>query len=209
MSTPNPFDQFDNTATADAGNPFDQFDTDKPTEATAPDETVARVAGLAGRAVLKGTGDLVGVLPAAADAMSLDPVGAQMRKAADAANAPPGRSAPYTPQLSDFVHPDKWAQAAQYFADKASDKANLPIPATPIERIASKAVEALPSAVLAPEAPVLGALSAAAGGGASQGAKEAGWGPVAQTFAGLAAGSVPAVAANSGAISARARRRLC
>ena len=168
----------------------------------APPETVGRVAGLAGRALIKGAGDLVGLIPTAANAVNsvYDPVGTAIENQAEQAQQPAG---PYKPQLSDFVHPERWQQAAQYFADKASDKANLPTPATPTERVASKAVEAVPSAVLAPEAPVLGAVSAAAGGAASQATAEAGGGPLAQTLAGLAVGSAPALA-SAGAQGARA-----
>jgi hypothetical protein len=154
------------------------------------DETAGRVAGLAGRALVKGVGDLVGMIPTAANAVNsvYDPVGTALENQAQQAQQPSG---PYKPQLSDFVHPEKWQQAAEYFADRASDKAGLPTPATPAERIGSKAVEAIPSAVLAPEAPILAGASAAAGGAASQATAEAGGGPVAQTLAGLAAGSVP------------------
>jgi hypothetical protein len=167
-----------------------------------PDETAGRVAGLAGRALIKGAGDLVGMIPTAANAMSsvIDPVGTYLDKQEAQQQQPAG---PYKPQLSDFVHPEKWQQAAEYFANRGADAAGLPTPATPAERIGSKAVEAIPSAVLAPEAMVPAAVSAAAGGAASQATKEAGYGPVAQTVAGLAAGSIPGVAANSGAIVRR------
>jgi hypothetical protein len=97
------------------------------------------------------------------------------------------------------VHPEKWKEAAQYFAEKGG----LPHPSTPTERVANAAGEAVPTAVLAPEAPVLGALSAAAGGAASQTVAESGGTPLQQTLAGLAVGSVPALA-SAGAQGARA-----
>lgn len=102
--------------------------------------------------------------------------------------APPAGTppAPYAPQLSDFVHPDKWQQAAEYFAEKAG----APVPATATDRIVSRAVQAAPAALLTPEAIVPGAVSAMAGAAAAQGAAEVGGGPVAQTIAGLAGGSL-------------------
>ncbi len=151
----------------------------------APEETAGRVAGLGARALLKGGADLVGTAYQGARAMSN--LGAP-------GSLPEASTGPYKPQLSDFVHPERWQQAAEYFAEKGANAAGLPTPATAGERIASRAVEALPSAALTPETPILGALSAAAGGAASQGVKEAGGGVGLQTVAGLAAGAVPAVA---------------
>jgi hypothetical protein len=105
-------------------------------------------------------------------------------------NAPaPDASAPYTPQLSDFVHPDKWQKAAEYFADKAG----LPKPETDADKVLYKGAQAVPYAVTAPEALIPGAVSAAAGGAASEATRQAGGGPLAQTLAGLAAGSAPAL----------------
>lgn len=94
-----------------------------------------------------------------------------------------------TPKLSSFIDPNRWADAVDYFADKAG----IARPATPTERVLSKAAEGVPSAALAPEAPVLGAVSSALGGGASQVAAENDLGPGWQAAAGLAAGSVPAL----------------
>lgn len=160
----------------------------------APDETVGRVAGLAGRALAKGVGD-IGQLAATMGSHMQDPTGIQAAQESEASAASHPADQPYTPKLSDFIHPDRWQQAIDYLGDKAG----IAAPATPGERIASKAVEALPSAILAPEAPVAGAVSAALGGGASQATAEAGGGPVAQTVAGLAAGGLPALGAAAGA----------
>lgn len=162
-------------------------DSDMPADpAAAPPETVGRVAGLTGRALASGAAALPDAVSMLANPISYfggkiirNATGEEPIKAPDTA---------YKPQLSDFVHPDKWQQAAEFFADKAG----IAKPATPGERIYSKAVEALPSAALAPEAPVMSALSAAAGGATSQGVAEAGGGEGAQLAAGLAAGSVPA-----------------
>jgi hypothetical protein len=110
-----------------------------------------------------------------------------------AAPAEPDSTEPYSPRLEDFVHPEKWKEAAQYFAEKGG----LSHPSTPVERVANAAGEAVPSAVLAPEAPVLSAISAAAGGAASQATAEAGGSPLQQTLAGLVVGSVPSLASGA------------
>jgi len=171
------------------------------------DESVGRVAGLTGRALATGVADL----PAAASSIAQIPndqanaftqmlgMDTTPKNAKGEAAPTPAADAPYSPQLSDFVHPDKWPQAAQFFADKAG----LASPQTAGERVYSKAVEATPAAVLAPEAPITGALSAAAGGAASQATKEGGGTPLEQTAAGLAAGSVPALGAAAAGATVR------
>ena len=63
MSTPNPFDQFDNATTADAGNPFDQFDTDKPTEPAAPQRSWGSQIAHEGAQALKAGANTVAALP--------------------------------------------------------------------------------------------------------------------------------------------------
>jgi hypothetical protein len=173
----NVFDQFD----APAGNVFDQFDA--PPAAPPPEETAGRIGGLAGRALATGAGSLFGQ---AANAMS--PI-VKLEGALVPDQQTPGQ--PYSPKLSDMVHPEHYED----FIDWIGDKLGAPKPETGAERIGYKAVQALPSALAAPEAPIAAALAAAAGGAASQGVKELGGGPVAQTLAGLAAGSVPAFAA--------------
>jgi hypothetical protein len=205
--------------TFDDGNPANEaptshgdweFDDGKPAVTEAPPETAARVAGLATRALAGGTAGLVS-LPFQA-ARGMDYVGKAIadpiRHAVGLGDSTPagdptsitdlvtgGGPQPYKPQLSDFVHPDRWQKAAEYFAEKAG----APTPQTSAERIGSAAVSALPSAVFAPEAPVAGALWSAAGGAASQATAEAGGNPVAQTIAGLAVGGVPAVGSLAGA----------
>jgi hypothetical protein len=78
-------------------------------------------------------------------------------------------------------------------ADKAADILGYPRPETTGERIGTAAVAGIPSALLAPEAPLGTALSGALGGASSQTVKEAGGSPLAQTVAGVAGGSLPAI----------------
>lgn len=153
----------------------------------APPETGARVGGLADRALLMGIGHLYDT-PGAIAALA-DKAGGSIHDWTRSLfglkpDAEPAIAAPTT--------------GADVMA-KGADTFGLPTPATPGERIGSAAVSALPSAVLTPGAPILGGLSAAAGGGASQAVKEAGGSPVAQTVTGLLVGSVPSLA--SGAAS--------
>lgn len=101
----------------------------------------------------------------------------------------PDASEPYTPRLSDFVHPEKWQQAAEFFADKAG----LPKPTTDADKVLYKGAQAAPYAITAPEALIPGAVSSFAGGAASEATRQAGGGIGAQIAAGLAAGSVPAL----------------
>ena len=176
----------DSDPPSNASHPAESF---TPPEAE-PDETPSRVAGLATRAGASGVADLAALPSMAAQGMRsmVDPVGTMIdRQQAD--------TRPYKPDLSDFVHPERWAQAAHYFADKASDKAGLPVPSTPAERVGSAAVEAVPSMVMAPEAKAIAALSSAAGGGGSQTAKEMGAGPIASTLVGLVSGGASALSA--------------
>jgi hypothetical protein len=194
------------TASSDEHGPWEDF---APSAAPAsPPETVGRVAGSFARGVVGGVAALPQEAMNVANSVNvLDPHSALsraftvgvLRQPDPGASPAPVAGEPYKPQLSDFVHPEKWREAAEYFADKGG----LTTPATPVERVANAAGEAVPSAVLAPEAPVLGALSAAAGGAASQTVAENGGSPLQQTLAGLAVGSVPALA-SAGAQGARA-----
>lgn len=156
-------------------------------------ETAGRVAGLTGRALAAGTAGLARAANAASEVAGLPSFGDSSPSVTDLVTG----QQPYKPQLSDFVHPDKWQQAAEFFADKAG----LAKPETPGERIYSKAVEAVPTAALTPEALLPAALSAAAGGAASQGVAEAGGGPGAQAIAGLAAGGAPALGAGAAGLT--------
>lgn len=161
-----------------------------------PPETAGRVAGLATRALGRGAADVPAMVAGSdiptnplSPLLGLNgPVATVARAGLDKLT---GQENSTGTKLSDLINPTKWADAVDYFADKAG----LAKPQTPGERVASKALEAAPSAVLSPQAPIIGGLSAMAGSAASQGAKEAGWNPVAQTLAGLAAGSVPAIGA--------------
>jgi hypothetical protein len=172
---------------------------------SAPPETAGRVAGLGARALMQGGAGLAGLIGRGAATM-MNPADAAADATTQAIAPSPAPSDQNPPQLSDFVHPAKWQQAAEYFASKAADAAGLPTPATPAERVGSAAVSALPYAALAPEAPIAGALSAAGGGAASQATAEAGGGPVAQTLAGLAAGGLPVVGAGVAGLARTAAR---
>ena len=173
-------------------------DSDLPADpSAAPPETVGRVTGLAARGVATGAAGLPDTVSMLADPLAYFAGKAIRNATGEEPTEKPGT--PYKPQLSDFVHPDKWQEAANYFADKAG----MPKPETPGERIGYAAAQALPSAALAPEAPVLSALSAAGGAAASQTVAENGGSPLQQTLAGLAVGSVPALA-SAGAQGARA-----
>jgi len=192
----NPFDQFDQSAAAAApvtkaaDNPFDQFDTPPAAkDAAAPPETAGRVAGLGERALIQGVGHLVdtpGALVSLADRAGASVHDYTRKLFGLQPNADPVDPAPTT---------------GTDLTTHAADTFGLPKPETPAERVGTAAVSALPSAILAPEAPIAGALSAAGGAGGSAAAKEAGAGPWGQFAAGLATGSVPAIgaAAASGA----------
>jgi hypothetical protein len=192
------------TATAAPADEFSGFAPAPASAVAAPPETAGRVAGLTGRALATGTASV----PSAVLALE-NPIGTAMKVAQPIGHwirqklgepdniltaPPPASTAPARePRLSDFIDPDKWSDAVDYLADKAG----IAKPQTPGERIYSKAVQALPSAALAPEAPVMGAVSAAAGGAASQTVAENGGSPLQQTLAGLAVGSVPALASGA------------
>jgi hypothetical protein len=194
------------TAVAVDDAPTSAFDPSSavPVEDTTPPETAGRIAGLTARAAIGGAAGLPNTILDLAT-----PIKTAMGAAAPVAHAirqklgldpadPTPQQQPAAPQgdqkptLDDFVHPDKWPAAAKYFADKAL---GTPQPQTPGERLYSRAVESVPSAALVPEAPIMGALSNAAGGAASQTVAENGGGPLAQTLAGLAVGSAPGVGA--------------
>ena len=93
--------------------------------APAPDETAGRVAGLGARALGAGVAGYAGYPQMAADAVKglVDPAGLAVDKASRDTSS-------RRPQLSDFVHPDRWQQAAEYFASKGADAAGLPTPGT-------------------------------------------------------------------------------
>lgn len=159
----------------------------EPEPAAPPKETGSRVIGLGDRALIQGIGHLAdtpGALVSLADraGLSLHNYTRHIFGLSPDKDAPPPVQAPTT--YGDLT-------------DKAANTIGLPKPVTPGERIGSAAVSALPSAVLVPGSPILGALSAAGGGAASQATAEAGGGPLAQTLAGLAVGSVPAVASGA------------
>jgi hypothetical protein len=164
-------------------------------EAT-PDETVGRVVGLGDRALIQGIGHLAdtpGALMSLADraGLSLHNYTRKLLGLGEDKNAPPPLDAPT---------PGSDAMGA------TADALGLPKPATPVERVASSAVSALPSTVFAPEAPIMGGLSAMAGGAASQTVAENGGSPLQQTLAGLAVGSAPALASGTAQLGRAAIR---
>lgn len=190
---------------------------------SAPPETAGRVAGLGLRALWTGAAGMVGttdgLIERGVDAVPhvlSDVEHGDFREAGqdakEAIEGPPSK--PYDgPQLSDFVHPSRWQQAAEYFANKAG----LPAPATPGERIASAAVGALPALAMTPEDPEaaagdIGLLGRAweaakvaapvmASGATAQLVKEDGGTPAEQLLAGLGVGAgIPL--AGSGAAAA-------
>jgi hypothetical protein len=187
----NPWDS-DPIVSAAGGNPWD---SDPIVGAdNSPPETAGRVAGLGARAVMQGVGqlaDLPGNLVAGTDW-----IGAKIGTAARRALGLPSADLPGLSYGSPVTNA----------ATNAADTYGLPTPATPGERIASAAVAAAPSAILAPEAPIAGALWGAAGGAASQTTAEAGGGPVAQTLAGLAAGGLPVLGAGAAGLARTATR---
>src|ERR1700722_5892597 len=182
----NPFDQFDSAATAapaasTAANPFDQFDTPPVSASTKdagpPEENVGRVAGLGTRALMKGVGELHDM-----PQHVLDAIDTMSNSASNYVRGKLGL-APRAPQPKE----DTGVNAADLF-ERASNAAGLPKPETPGERIGSAAVSSLPSAVLAPEAPIAGAVGSMLGGASSQTAKEAGASPLVQAGAGMLGG---------------------
>lgn len=182
---PDEFAGFAQAAAAAAPDEFAGFapaDASASAPAPAPDETAERVAGLGGRALIQGIGhlaDLPGTLYDLSNRAGLS----VENYTRNLLGLPPSSGGP--------VHdlPPVYSDAAQAGADKLG----LPTPATAAERIGSKAVEALPSAALLPSAPIAAGVSAMLGGASSQTAAEYGAGPVGQTLAGLAGGSVVAL----------------
>jgi hypothetical protein len=177
-------DEFAGFSAAPAEDEFAGF-VPAPSKEVSPDETAGRVGGLATRALGEGVADTGSMIT---DAMEkANPLSGPLQ----AVQAAVPTSTSKEPSLSDFIHPARWKNAVDYLADKAG----LASPQTPNEKIGSKAVEALPSAVLAPEAPIAGGISAAMGAGASEAVKQGGGSPLAQTLTGLAAGSTGAAGA--------------
>ena len=189
----NPFDQFDGAPAAPAStaapaeaNPFDQFDAPPPekTASSTPDESVGRVAGLGTRALMKGVGELHDMPQHVLDAIDT--------MSDSASNYVRGKLglAPRSPQPKEDTGPN-----SADLLERGANAAGLPKPQTPGERIGSAAVSSLPSAVLAPEAPIAGIVGNVLGGASAQTAKEAGASPLVQAGAGMLGGSLPAIGA--------------
>lgn len=162
------------TATQDGSDP------------AAPSSGVARTVGLGERALMRGVGNLVGI-----------PF--QLGQLADRAGASAHDYLRSVFGLKPNAEPGVTAPNPADAMDKLADLMHLPSPDTSRERIASAAVSGLPAALVAPEAPLAGALSGAAGGAGSQIAAEHGAGPVGQAVAGIAAGGLPAIGAGGAA----------
>jgi hypothetical protein len=185
----NPYDQFDNPPAAAptmsaaptapqtaAANPYDQFD--EPPGPDPAETTGNRDVGIGTRALMKGVGELHDMPQHVLDAIDT--------MSDSASNYVRGKLglAPRAPQPKEDTGP-----TTAYLLERGADAAGMPKPETPAERIGSSAISALPSAILAPEAPIAGAVGNMLGGASAQGAKEAGFGPIAQTFAGLVGGN--------------------
>ncbi len=163
------------------------FDDGKPAVTEAPPETAGRVGGLGVRALAKGVADIEDAPTNVAH--GIYSAGVYLGKKLGIVD--PNYQVPSVDQVNAAMGRHSAAEGAQYLADKAG----LPTPVTTGERVSSAAVEALPSAVFAPEAPIAGAVSAGLGGAASQTVAESGGGPLAQTIAGLAGGVGPSLGA--------------
>lgn len=172
-----------------------------PAAPTAPPETVGRVVGLGDRALIQGIGQLADT-PGALISLA-DKAGGTVH---DYIRGLFGLSPNAVPAIQAPTGGTQTAAAL-------SNLEGLPTPQTPGERIGSSAVSGLPAAIVAPEAPVAGVLSAAAGGAAAQTTAELGGGPVAQTIAGavgggLAGGVRGAIAREGDAAFGAAQQRL-
>lgn len=176
MGTPVPADDLPSSIVPDSDLP-----DAAPQKAAAPAETTSRVGGLTDRALLLGIGHLYDT-PGAIGAL-VDRAGGSIHD--------------WTRGLfglkPDAAPPEPVSTPGANIMTKGADVFGLPKPETTPERIGSAAVSALPSAVLTPGAPLLGGLSAAAGGATSQTVKEAGGSPLQQTLAGLLVGGAPAI----------------
>jgi hypothetical protein len=201
--------QPENPAAADsswtgATPPAYTFDDGQPENV--PAITVGREAGIGGRSLIEGVGQLedtpmaiahaidAGVVWAGKKAGLISPdyqlpdqnqAVAQFKQdhptlAAIAASAP----------TMGFANP--FRSSATEGAQAVANAAGLPTAATPGERVYAAGVRAAPSALFTPEAPIAGALSGMLSGGASQTAAEMGASPAVQTGVGLAAGLTPA-----------------
>jgi hypothetical protein len=107
--------------------------------------------------------------------------------------------APRAPQPKDEPAP-----SAAGAMERGANAFGLPKPETPGERIGSAAISSLPSAILAPEAPIAGAVGSLLGGASAQTAKEAGANPLVQAGVGMLGGSLPAVGAGIAGAGTRA-----
>jgi hypothetical protein len=177
------------------------FDPNSAVPADAPSaapETAGRVAGLGGRALLEGVGQLEDTPRNIAHAVDAGAV--WLLKRAGVIDKDYQLPNPDDPSSRAYVPSNTQG------ATTVANAAGFPTPATPGERIGSAVVRALPSAALAPEAPIAGAISAGLGGAASQTVAEAGGSPLQQTLAGLAAGSLPAAGAGVAALTRAATR---
>jgi len=192
-----PWDSQPPTVAANETAPWDSAPPEtatpkSPTTQSEPEETAGRVTGLGARALVQGIGHLADT-PGALVNLS-NRAGLSIENyTRHLLGLPLDQGEPYT-------LPPAYSQLAEHGADAAG----LPKPETAGERIGSKAVEALPTAALVPEAPVAGALSAMAGGAGSQYAAEQGASPAVQFATGLAAGSLPAATAATAGAATRA-----
>lgn len=168
-----------------------QFDQQTgPPPPPAPDETPSRIAGLAGRAAVKGIGEIADIPSNLLHAA--DSAGQAIRAKGRSLLGLPAESLP---------QPASGTPSAASALDQASGgMMGLPTPATPGERVGSAAVAGAPTALLAPEAALTAGAAGMAGGASSQTAAEMGGSKLTQVIAGLAGGAaIPAAAAGAAA----------
>lgn len=187
------------TATSAADNPvMADLGIESKASAEAPEEKTPaaydttmggnkRVAGLAGRAGLEGVADIADLGAKTVHAVQDIPQWASWEMLKHMRHAFGMEALPDSPLIhspaSEFTSGNPTGASV---ADAAADTAGLPKPETGAERVGSAAVRAVPSVLMGdPEAALPALLPTMASGAASQGAKEAGFGPLGQTVAGL------------------------
>jgi hypothetical protein len=174
----------DAAPSASVANPYED-DTPPPATNSAPAETIGnRNAGLGTRALMKGVGELHDM-----PQHMLDSIDSMSDTASNYIRGKLGLP-PRAPQPKEDTGP-----TATDLLGRFSDATGMPKPETAGERIGSAAISALPSTLLAPEAPIAAGIGNALGGASSQSAAELGYGPVTQTIAGLIGGNANVVRA--------------
>ena len=172
------FDPSSATPVDDAPTAFDPSSAMPVEDAPPPSETADRIAGLGQRALGHGAGELYDMPRHVLDAIDTmgDSAANYVRGKLGLSPVKRQPQAPDTPGAAETI-------------DSLNDKLGMPKPQTAGEKIGSAAISSLPSAVLAPEAPIAGAVGSMLGGASSETAKQAGAGPWTQALAGFAGGA--------------------